>query len=131
MNINMTNNMKVYPNTKRYRIYSEFGKGKHPSELVDEYGLKYNTLMQYYHSWKHRKGNNNPMIDLIKHIHKSKPVKTIPNKVKPVENPKKVEEIVMIPKDENTRIPNDITIPETTDFEWKPVEKRERFNPFG
>ena len=51
---------------------------------------------------------------------KSKPVKPTSNKVEPVENPKKVEEVVMIPKQENKRIPE----------EWKTVDRKERFDPF-
>lgn len=43
----------TYPNTNRHRVYDDFEKGKHPSELVRKYrGLKKQTLIQYYENWK-------------------------------------------------------------------------------
>lgn len=55
--------MKIYPNNNRHKmkslnsskhkVFLEFDKGTHPSQLVKKYPLKYNTLQQYYHIWKH------------------------------------------------------------------------------
>lgn len=47
------------PNSNKHKIFKEFGKEKHPSELVmmKKYKIPYNTMMKYYEEWKicHRK----------------------------------------------------------------------------
>ena len=130
----MTNKGKILPNTNKHKIFKEFDEGKRPAELTEKYPVTYGTMMVYFENWKQtKKIKNNSLsglMELIKDIHKPsstdnktplKPIKHTKTKtkpIKPVENPK---DIVMIPKEENTRIPE----------EWKSVERKVRHNPFS
>lgn len=102
----------------------EFDKGVKPGELVKKYPLKYNTLMNYFEQWKHKKqSKHNPYLgfnELIKDLAKPLPkkpietVKTIPEKV---ETPIKLEDKEII------------TDVKKVD-DWKPRVGRERNDPF-
>ena len=131
----MSNKGKVLPNTFKHKIYEEFAAGVRPAELVNKYPLKYGTLMQYFFEWKHKTPKYiDPVAQLTHFIHdKKKPISTnneskttavkpISNPIKPVEKKESTEDVVMIPKEENVRIPEE---------EWKPIKRSVRHNPFG
>jgi len=65
---------ETYPNTNKHRVYADFEKGKHPSELVKKYrGLKKQTLIQYYEDWKRikKEGSVQGLMEVIsKSLHR-------------------------------------------------------------
>lgn len=120
-------------NSSKYKIMKEFDSGMRPSQLINKYPLRYSTLMVYYENWKHQKTNNdNPMsglMELAEDLRKSmmkrtqiknKPTENQLNKVEPIENNENPPDIVLFPKEENSRIPQ----------EWTAVERKVRYDPF-